>query len=148
MKNLFIEKVLERSIREKKESDDFTYFFSLLNVGETLVKTITLGMLAAIIKDKDRNQYRLEYDLVHTNGIGDWSKALDDILGGPASHYLLEEARIEQAELTKNCRKDEWQYRSISKLKETLEYLNIQSEGLHHKSESETMVSLIFYTSE
>ena len=45
-----------------------------------LIKTITFGMLAAITDDKDRNRYRLEYDLVRNNSPGDCGKVLDDIL--------------------------------------------------------------------
>ena len=129
MKHKLIQQVLEKAEKAKEDSD-FSYFFSLLNAGEALIKTITFGMLAAVMDDKDRNRYRLEYSIVRHNSPGDCSKALDDILTGPASQYLLQEARKEQTELTKYHQTEDWQYISVLKLKESLDILNIKSESL------------------
>ncbi len=132
MGHKLIEQVLERTEKAKEDSD-FSYFFTLLNAGEALIKTITFGMLAAITDDKDRNRYRLEYDLVRNNSPGDCGKVLDDILTGPASQHLLQEARVEQTELTKYHQTGDWQCDSVLKLKEAFGYFNIQSESLPAK---------------
>ena len=132
MENEFIKLSLKR-IRTSKEESDLAYFFSLLCVGEALAKMMVLGVLSAIIDDKKRNRYRLECELVRKNGLGDWSKVLDDALKGPASQYLLEEARREQKEFTQRYKKGTWQYESVSKIKETLNVLNISTEELPSK---------------
>ena len=132
LSNQFIELLFKRAQRSKEESDS-GYFFSLLCAGEALAKMMVLGILSAIIDDKERNRYRLEYNLVHKNGLGDWSKILDDALTGPASQYLLEEARTEQREFTQNFKQGNWQYESVFKIKETLNILNISADELPSK---------------
>ena len=134
MAHKLIEQLLKRSEKAKEDSD-FYYFNSLLYTGEALVKTITFGMLSAIMDDKDRHRYRLEYELVRKNSPGDCSTALEDILTGPASQHLLHEARKEQTELTKIIGVETWQYKSILQLNKALQSLSIQSESLPVKSD-------------
>ncbi|PPD31413.1 MAG: hypothetical protein CTY19_14130 [Methylomonas sp.] len=134
MKHRAIEKLLERANIEKSDSD-FTYFHSLLLIGEVLFKTVTLGIIAAIIDDKDRNRYRLEHLLVRADGLGDWAKAIEDALSGTASQYLLSEAYAEQSELSKQCKLGDWQYDSVFALKTALNKLDITSEDVPVKSD-------------
>ncbi len=134
MKHKIIDQVLERSTSAKEDSD-FTYFFSLLLAGESLAKTITLGMISAITNGKDKNRYRLEHSLVRTDGLGDWGRVLEDGLTGPASHYLLIDARSEQTELTEYHSKGVWQYEAVSLLKSALDQLEIEAEELPVKSD-------------
>lgn len=134
MKNRAIEQVLQRANDAMAESD-FTYFFALLLVGEALAKTVTLGIIAAIGDDKDRNRYRLEHLLMKSDGLGDWSKAIEEALGGTASQYLIAEAYTEQNQLNKQCREGEWQYDSIIALKSALNELGIESEPVQIKSD-------------
>jgi hypothetical protein len=134
MKHRAIEQVLQRAADAKTDSD-FSYFFALLLAGEMLAKTVTLGVISAIRDDKDRNHYRLEHLLVKADGLGDWSKALEDALGGTASQYLLTEAYTEQNELNKQCKVGEWQYDSVIALKAALDELGIESEAVPAKSD-------------
>jgi hypothetical protein len=129
-----IEQVLARADAAKADSD-FTYFFSLLLAAEALVKTVALGLLAAISDDKDRNRYRLEHALVRADGIGEWGHTLEDALIGPASQYLLIEARAEQAQLTQSCSEDQWQHACVASLKSALQYLGIESEEVPVKTD-------------
>jgi hypothetical protein len=129
-----LDQVLQRAESAKSDSD-FTYFFSLLLAGECLTKTTTLGLLSALSDDSNRNRYRLEHALVRSDGLGDWSRALEDACTGPASQYLLAEARQEQKEITQLTKQGEWQYDSVAALKEALDLLEIQSEDLPTKSD-------------
>jgi hypothetical protein len=134
VKHLAVDQVLQRA--EKARGDaDFTYFFSLLLASEALAKAVVVGIVAAIGDDKDRNRYRLEHQLVRADGIGDWGKALEDALIGQASHYLLTEARAEQAELVKPAKKGDWQYDAVAALKMALDHLQIESEEVPAKSD-------------
>ena len=134
MKHIAIEQVLERAERAKTDSD-YTYFFTLLFAAEALAKTIVLGMVASIAEDKERNRYRLEHQLVRADGMGDWGKVIEDALTGPASQYLLSEAREEQKELTQGCKEGEWQYDAAAALKAALEHLGIEAEEVPIKSD-------------
>ena len=134
MKHRAIEQILQRA-NDAKADSDFTYFFSLLLVGEALVKTVTLGVIASIGDDSDRNRYRLEHLLMKSNGLGDWSKAIEDALVGTASQYLLAEAYPEQNELNKQCREVEWQYDSVIALKAALIELGIEVDDIPIRSD-------------
>jgi hypothetical protein len=141
MKHAAIEQVLERAEMAKSDSD-FTYFFALLLAAEALAKTMVLGVLAAIADDKDRNRYRLEHQLVRADGIGEWGKAIEDALIGPASQFLLAEAREEQAELTRLCKLGDWQYDATVELKAVLEHLDIDAEEVPVKSDMKRWLRL------
>jgi hypothetical protein len=134
MKHVAIEQVLERAERAKSDSD-FTYFFSLLLAAEALAKTMVLGVVAAIADDKDRNRYRLEHQLVRSDGLGDWGKVMEDALIGPASQFLLAEAREEQTELTRLCKPGDWQYDATLSLRDALQHLEIDAEEVPVKSD-------------
>lgn len=134
MKHGAIEQILQRVTNDKSDSD-FTYFFSLLLAGEAVAKTVILGMTSAIEDDKDRNRYRIEHSLVKSDGLGDWGRVIEDVLSGPASQYLLSDARTEQAELTRLCREGDWQYDSVLALKSSLECLGIASEEVPIKTD-------------
>ena len=83
MSHKLVEQLFERAEIDKQDSD-LAYFFAVLLAGEALAKTIVLGMLAAINDDTKRNRYRLTHRLVRSNGLGDWSNVIDDVL----SNYL------------------------------------------------------------
>ena len=129
-----IEQVLQR-VRDAKTDSDFNYFFSLLLAGEALFKTITLGMIAALGDDKDRNRYRLEHTLARADGLGDWGRVLDDALSGPASQFLAMDARAEQAELARICGPGTWQFDAVRSLKSALDALGIDAEEVPAKSD-------------
>jgi hypothetical protein len=80
--------MLLRKINTSKSESDFAFFFSLLVTAEALTKIIALQILATLDEDKDRHRYKILHNLVRTSGIGDWSKAIDELLIGTASQYL------------------------------------------------------------
>ena len=127
MPNKIIEDMLIRCNRDKDDSD-FTYFFAFLLTAEAMLKTIVLGMLAAIDDDTQQNRYRLLYNLVRANGIGDWSKALTDALSGTSSQFLTTKAQVERNELTKACNPGEWQFEAVSSMGKALACFDIKSE--------------------
>jgi hypothetical protein len=137
-----VKQVLKRAELGKSDSD-FTYFYDLLLAAEALAKVITVGMLAAIVDDKDRNRYRLAHGLVRGDGLGDWGQALEDILTGPASQFLHTEAYTEQAQLTRLCHPGEWQYEAVHELKKALDELGIDAEDLPTKTDMKRWFRLL-----
>ena len=129
-----IEQVLERA-EQAKTNSDFEYFFALLLVGEALFKTITLTIVAALNDDKDRNRYRLEYTLVRADGLGDWGRALEDALSGPASQYLAIDARPDQTELARVVGSEAWQFKAVTLLKLAIVQLGVESEDIPAKTD-------------
>ena len=116
MSNRLIERLFERAENDKNDSD-FAYFFALLLAAEALAKTAVLGVLAAIEDDTESNRYRLTYQLVRADGLGDWGEAIEDALSGPASQYLAPGAREDRVQLTRLCAAGEWQHEAVSSLK-------------------------------
>lgn len=134
MSHRAIDQVFQR-VQDAKSESDFNYFFSLLLAGEALFKTVTLGLIAALDDDKDRNRYRLEYSLARADGLGEWGRGLEDALSGPGSQFLLADARNEQAEFTRISGLGTWQYDAVSSLKSVVEALGIAAEDVPHKSD-------------
>ena len=129
-----IEQVLRR-VRDAKSESDFNYFFSLLLAGEALFKVITIGIISAVSDDKDRNRYRLEHSIVRADGLGEWGRAIDDVVVGRASQYLRIEAQSDQAEITRLCTGNDWQHNAVSLLKKALDELDIESEDVPAKTD-------------
>lgn len=134
MKHWAIDQVLERAELAKGNSD-FDYFFSLLLAGEALFKTVTLSVIAALDEDKARNRYRLEHTLVRADGLGEWSRALEDALSGPASQSLLVAAYGVQGEIIRPQGPETWQNQATVLLKAALDKLEVESEEVPMKTD-------------
>ena len=118
-----------------KSDSDYTYFSDLLLLAEALGKTVVAGMLTAITNGTDRHRYRIEHGLVRANGLGDWALAIEDILTGSSSQFLLTEAYSEQAQLTKLCKSGDWQYESVLTMHASLRFMGIECEDIPPKSD-------------
>lgn len=133
MRHKLIHELLERCENHKQDSD-FAYFWALLITAEALAKTIVLGMLAAVADDTQRNRYRLTYDLVRANGMGDWADALIDVLSGPSSQFLTEDARLERKLLTQNCPPESWQHDAVTLLAKASEAIGIKCDAIGNRT--------------
>ncbi|MBN8936808.1 MAG: hypothetical protein J0I13_11125 [Rhizobiales bacterium] len=93
-------------------------FHDLLYAGEFAIRLTTSAIIAAIDDDRDRHRYRLLHSLVRADGIGEWSRALDDALSGPASQHLASSAREDRRVLTERLGTGNWQYDAVRLLSE------------------------------
>ena len=73
-----IENMLQR-VSASKEDSDVAYFYDLVLLGEMVTKIVTSYMIANVCDDVDRNRYRFEYTLVHSDGMGDYALILNDL---------------------------------------------------------------------
>lgn len=111
-----------------KQDSDFAYFFALLVTGEVIIKLVALMTTSALATEKDRHQYRILHGLVRANGIGDWSKAIDDLFTGTASQHLSVDYRVFQAEITKKVSEGDWQHTAVQEMVEALKQTGIDVE--------------------
>lgn len=111
-----------------KDDSASAAFNDLMAAGEQLLKSVTLGMVAALEDDRQRHKYRQVHRLVRANGLGEWSDVLADVLTGPASAYLRREAHQEKAELVSLFEPGAWQHRAASQLHSVLVELRYTSE--------------------
>jgi hypothetical protein len=126
-----------------KQESDTAYFYSLTYLGEMVLKITAVGLIAAIEDDRDRHRYRQMHRLVRADGLGEWSSAIDDVLTGPASQYLLPIARIEQKELTQNCKDTTWQYEAVRLLAVCLKEIDPSTESLPDKVSARRLFTLM-----
>ncbi len=123
-----------------RADSDTTLFTDLMYLGEMVSKIIVSALVAAIDEDKDRSRYRQVSNLVRIHGIGDWSSALDEILTGPPSQHLLDEARTEQRELTQKSGPETWQHQAVSLLYACLQLIDSACDPLPAKVDGKAWV--------
>ena len=88
-----VSRMLERTRLDRDESDT-SYFFSLLYLGEMVVKVLALELLAALQQDREQHRYAIVSELVRADGVGKWAEHLDQIVSGPASQHIVPAGRI------------------------------------------------------
>lgn len=108
-----------------REDSDSALFMTLLNLGELVTKITVAGLVAAVVDD-ERHQYRQLYRLLRADGLGDWDQVLDDVLTGPSSQFLLQEAYEEKRQLLQKTSSDSWQHHAVSDLHKCLEIFDIK----------------------
>lgn len=125
----FFTRMLER-VELAQQDSDTALFFHLLYFGEMVAKTIVLTMIAALKEDSDKNKYRELHRLVRSEGIGEWSMVLDDVVVGTASRHLVNDAQDEQRDLIQKSAPGTWQYDAATLLDACLRRLDKTREGL------------------
>jgi hypothetical protein len=125
-------RIAER-IAISKDNGDTDYFLDLLYSGEQLTKLVTAGLLACIADDSDRHRYTQQYRLVRADGIGEWSKVIDELLIGPTSQFFNPVANNLQNELTTRYGRGNWQYDSVELLYRCLKKIEPGFEPLSTK---------------
>ena len=106
---------------------DAAYFDALMYAGEGVMKLAIAGLVAAIQDDRERNRYRLEYELVRADSLGTWDKILDDVLTGPSSQFLDTDARPTQQALNQWVSEGTWQAESLQALRESMRHVQLAS---------------------
>jgi len=102
-------KMQERVDVDLAESDS-ALFWALMYYGEFVTKLTVAALVSAVTEERDRHRYRLTHRLVRADSIGDWNKALDDLLTGPASQYIDHLAREHKRQLTQRVVATGWQW--------------------------------------
>jgi hypothetical protein len=106
-------------VRDYSDSDSVR-FGELLYAGEFITRLTTAAFVCSLEGDRDNHRYRLIHTLVRASGLGDWSKALDDALVGPASKQLPLAMREHSRAFTEKVGKGTWQYESVKELNDIM----------------------------
>lgn len=118
--------------KERTESDT-ALFNALMYWGEMVTKYAVSILLAGVQDDRDKHRIRITASLIRADGIGEWERALGEVLVGPASPHLCEELRREQKELTQKQAAGTWQYDAVSSIHECLKSIRAYKESLPDK---------------
>ena len=116
-----------------RDDSDVALFDSLMLLGEMMLKFLVLGMVATVGDDRQRNRYRQLYSLVRANSLGTWHEVLDDVLQGPASQFVLPQAREQHKQLTQKTAAPSWQYEAVQRLHACLIRIDSNTEELPTK---------------
>lgn len=106
---------------------DSALLHELLYAGEFILKLSVATLVAGLDDDNDSHRYRLLHSLVRANGIGDWAKALDDMLTGPASQHLSPSFRDTRNAITSLHRQNTWQHNVVSHTIQCLNFLSTEN---------------------
>ena len=139
MNFLPFDKMWQRIEIDRQDSDT-TLGLSLLYFGEMVVKTVGVGLVAAIQDDRERNRYRQMYRLVRADGIGEWATTIEEILTGPVLQNLSNSAKDERLQLFERLTSG-WQYDATRLMHECVEIVEPGSEKLPTKIEGRRWLS-------
>lgn len=114
-----MELIIDRVNRYGADSDS-ALFTELLYAGEFVLKITTATLVSAIEDDRENHRYRLLHDLVRADGLGDWARALDEALTGPASQHIAGTLFDVRKAFTERLGKGSWQQEAVHDLHEVL----------------------------
>ena len=101
--------------------NDSALFTELLYAGEFILRLTTSAFVCVLDDDREKNRYRLIHGLVRANGIGEWSRALDETFTGTASQNFPSKLNDTRRIYTERVGKGSWQHEAVSKLQEVLD---------------------------
>ncbi|MET9463721.1 NB-ARC domain-containing protein [Streptomyces sp. NPDC006544] len=105
-------------------------------LGELVIKLTMSALLAGVENDRDRQRYKIAYQLVRADGIGEWSRALSEVLTGPASAHIVSAARPYAREFTENFPQGHpsWQRVAIDALSQAGQVIDSDLEAAPRKA--------------
>jgi hypothetical protein len=136
-----IEKMFAR-VETTRADSDASLFGDLLHLAEYLAKLLVAYLVACVQDDRDRSRYRLTYQLLRASSPGDWAMALDDIVEGPTSGFLIAAARPVQKEITQKTGPGDWQYEAVKHLINCISIAEDRAEAPPAKTELRRWFSL------
>jgi len=136
-----VQKMWER-VEVARQDSDLALFLTLLYTGEAITKTFAAGLVAALEDSAERHRYRQLHRLVRADGLGEWTASIDEMLVGPASQHLVQEANIERNEFNQKSGPGTWQHESTSLLDACLRRLDKDREGIPFKLEGKRWFTL------
>ena len=112
---------IDRRIELDREDSDSAYFHALTLKLEYLTKLVTAGVLACVGDDLDRHRYSVEHTLVRADSIGEWVRALNTILVGPAAQFFLPRSSEVIKALTERVGHEDWRHSAVTAMKKDAE---------------------------
>jgi hypothetical protein len=119
-------------VRRYGTDSDSALFTELLYAGEFILKITTAAFIAAIENDRENHRYRLLHDLVRADGVGEWSRALDEALTGPTSQQLAASFNDIRRTFTERLGKGHWQQEAVQEIHDVLAGVH---DGVHPLSD-------------
>lgn len=104
-------------------------FYSLLYLGEAVVKLTAAAFTAGVQEDPDRRGYAAAFRLIRGSGVGEHAAVLDEILVGPTYEVLSSALRPLQQEITGKFPETSWQRKAVASMNSALLALEMDVSG-------------------
>lgn len=114
-----LELMLDRVRRHGNDSDS-VLFTEYLYAGELISKINVAVVVAAIQNDRQNLRYGILHQLIRADGIGEWSRALDEAVSGPTSQNFLSSLFEIRREFNERNGKGSWQHESTKLILEII----------------------------
>jgi len=116
--------------RVQRHGDDFdsVLFTEYLYAGELIAKLNVAALVAAIQDDRQNLRYGILHQLIRADGVGEWSRALDETVSGPASQNFLPALLEIRRAFSERQGKGTWQHESTKLIMEII--CDIKGEAL------------------
>jgi hypothetical protein len=125
--------LMHARMRRYGVDSDSAMFTELLYAGELILKMTTGAFVAAIEDDRENRRYRLLHDLVRADGVGEWARALDEVLSGPTSQQLTTSLIDARRIFTERLGKGTWQHDAVGVLHEVLVGVHADTQPISNK---------------
>ena len=130
-----------RRVKMAQEESDSLAFDELLLAGELVLKLTALGVISAVQDDTERSRYRMLYELVRADGVGDWATILDEALLGSPARLLLPNAHKEQRQLTERLGEGTWQHRAVTLMNRCVVRVHADADPVPRKVSAKRLLS-------
>jgi hypothetical protein len=127
-----LELMVERTRRHGADSDT-ALFTELLYAGEFILKVTVAAFVAGIENDRENHRYRLVHSLIRADGIGEWSRGLDDVLVGTATQHLSGGLFSARRSFTERFGNIAWQREAVCLLHGVLEGISNEVQPLPNR---------------
>lgn len=117
-------KLMMDRVKSFGADSDAALFLELMYFGEFLLKWTTATFVAALDDDNHQHRYTLMHSLVRADSLGDWAKALDDAMTGPASQNISPSFRNTRNITTTLVDDGNWQFSAVRHIREALRLLD------------------------
>src|SRR5262249_2289545 len=95
---------------------DTVLFLELLYAGEFIVKMTTAAFVASIEDDREGHRYRLMHALVRADGLGEWARALGEVITGTTSQHIVTGAKQDRRVFTERVGSEAWQHEAVTRI--------------------------------
>lgn len=123
-----VDLMLGRVERNGRDSDS-VLFTEYLYAGELFCKLSIATIISAIQEDRQRYKYALIHQIIRADGIGEWTRILEEALNGPASQHFLPNFSEVRRGFTERQPKGTWVHDSTRLLLEVV--ADIKGETAH-----------------
>ena len=127
-----LKKLDERIERDMADSSS-AGLNACLYAHEFLIKLVCSVICAGIKDDVAKTRYRLEYDLVRADGIGDWSAVIEKAINGAIATNLDWKLNDVVRELSVRVPVGDWRHKACENLEKAFEMSGIQHDPLPTK---------------